>query len=40
MVPSRDLPDLPGGVEPSVADSQHDGIGLREKGNAVATDLE
>jgi len=40
MVSSRGLADLPCGVEPLVADSQHDGIGLRERGNAVATDLE
>jgi len=40
MVSSRGLPGLPCGVEPLVADSQHDGIGLRERGNAVATDLE
>jgi len=40
MVPSRGFPGLPYEVEPLAADSQHDGIGLRERGNAVATDLE
>jgi len=40
MVPSHGLLDLSCGVGPRVADSQYDGIGLRERGNVVATDLE